>query len=145
MWTQDAPSFEGKHFTIREAAAPPLPSVVPPVCIGASGEQIGLPLVGRQADMWNSFMKTEEDWTRKRDIVHASAEKAGRNPTDIAISTTLEVPLPTTDAESAALLERLTHLNSLGISYFVMDFGHPPSPEPIHRFVEQVMNPLKHE
>jgi alkanesulfonate monooxygenase SsuD/methylene tetrahydromethanopterin reductase-like flavin-dependent oxidoreductase (luciferase family) len=143
MWTEDAPSFAGKHFSITEAAAPPKPDVVPPVCIGASGEQIGLPLVGRNADMWNSFVKTEEDFLRKRDIVHASAEKAGRSPADITISTTLGVPLPNTDDESAALLERLAKLNSLGVSYFVMDFGHPPSPEPIHRFVEQVMNPLK--
>ena len=46
MWTEDEPSFEGTYFSIDGAAAPPLPEVVPPVCIGANGEQIGLPLGG---------------------------------------------------------------------------------------------------
>jgi hypothetical protein len=30
MWTQDAPTFTGKHFHITEAAAPPKPEIVPP-------------------------------------------------------------------------------------------------------------------
>ena len=36
------------YFRIDGASAPPLPDVVPPICIGASGEQIGLP-AGRPA------------------------------------------------------------------------------------------------
>ena len=143
MWTQDDPSFDGQHFSISGAAAPPLPEVVPLVCIGASGEQIGLPLVGRQADMWNGFVKSDEDFARKYGVVRASAEKAGRDPDSIVVSTTVEKPLPENDADSAALLDHLGHLRGLGISYFVMDFGHPPSPEPIQRFVDQVMRPLR--
>ncbi len=143
MWTQDMPSFSGKYFHITDAAAPPLPAVVPPVCIGASGEAVGLALVGRQADMWNSFVRQDADWLRKRDIVWASAQAAGRDPADIVMSTTVESPLPDSDSDSAALFERLAHLHSMGVSYFVMDFGHPLTPEPIHRFVEQVMTPLR--
>ncbi|HAG68187.1 MAG TPA: LLM class flavin-dependent oxidoreductase, partial [Acidimicrobium sp.] len=70
MWTQDAPTFVGKHFHITEAAAPPKPEIVPPVCIGAYGEQIGLPMVGRLADMWNASTQGSVDrWLVKRDIV----------------------------------------------------------------------------
>ncbi len=143
MWTQDEPSFEGKYFRIAGAAAPPLPDPAPRICIGASGEQIGLPMVGRLADMWNSFYRNDETWTRKLGIVHASAEAAGRNPADIEISTTVERPLPETDADSAALVEQLSHLADLGVQHFVMDFGNPKELEPIHRFVEQVIAPLR--
>ena len=143
MWTEDHPTFAGAHFQIDDAAAPPLPEIVPPVCIGASGEKVGLPLVGRQADMWNSFVKNDEDWQRKYDIVRRSAEAAGRDADSIAVCTTVERALPTNDAESAEALERLVHLRALGVTYFVMDFGHPQSTEPIDRFVEQVMAPLK--
>ena len=143
MWTEDSPSFTGKHFSIIEASAPPLPHPIPPICIGASGEQIGLPMVGRLADMWNGFMRGEADWLRKRDIVNASAEKAGRNPADIEISMTVERALPDTDAEAAEFRERLEYLSGLGVSHFVLDFGHPQSTEPVHRFVEQVMNPMR--
>jgi alkanesulfonate monooxygenase SsuD/methylene tetrahydromethanopterin reductase-like flavin-dependent oxidoreductase (luciferase family) len=144
MWTQDEPSFEGKHFKIDGAAAPPLPDPVPRICIGASGEQIGLPMVGRLADMWNGSMSgTDDDWKRRLGIVHAAAERAGRDPSTIEISTTLERALPETDAASAELLDFLAHKVALGVQHLVMDFGHPQSTEPVLRFVEQVMKPLR--
>lgn len=144
MWTQDEPTYTGQHFSIVGASAPPKPDKMPPICIGASGEKVGLPLVGRMADMWNSFMtKDETDWIRKRDIVRSAAEAAGRDPDSIAISVTTERALPTTDEESEAMLERLLHLVDLGVNYFVMDFGHPQTTDPVLRFVEQVMDPLK--
>ena len=144
MWTEKSPSFEGKHFQIREAMAPPLPDPPPPICIGSQGEQIGLPLVGRQADMWNAFFPAnEEDWIRKRDIVWRSAEEAGRDPASIEISATREAPLPTSDEESAEWLETLQHWAEIGISHFVLDFGHVTSTELIERFAEQVIKPMK--
>ena len=144
MWTQDAPTFTGKHFQITEAAAPPKPEVIPPVCIGAYGEQIGLPMVGRLADMWNaSTQGSVERWLVKRDIVRASAEKSGRNSSDIQISITVEKPLPNTDEESEILRTELQTMVDHGVEHFVMDFGHPQSTEPVMRFVEQVMQPMK--
>ena len=143
MWTEDSPSFTGKHFSIENAAAPPRPSVIPPICIGAYGEQIGLPLVGRLADMWNSSLQGNESrWMKKRDIMRASAEKADRDPLSIEISLTIERPLPNNDSESQQFVEDLTRLREIGVSYFVMDFGHPQSTEPVLRFVEQVVHKL---
>ena len=75
--------------------------------------------------------------------MHASAEKAGRNPADIEISMTVERALPDTDAEAAEFRERLEYLVGLGVRHFVLDFGHPQSTDPVHRFVEQVMNPMR--
>ena len=143
MWTQDEPSFAGDHFRIAGASAPPLPNPVPRICIGASGEQIGLPMVGRLADMWNGWFRGDDDWSRRIGIVHAAAEKAGRNPGDIEVSTTLERPLPETDEDSERLVAQLSHLADLGVQHFVMDFGNPKETEPIHRFVEQVIRPLR--
>ena len=143
MWTEDLPSFEGTYYSITEAAAPPLPEVVPPVCIGANGEQIGLPLVGRIADMWHNSSRDESDWLRKRDIVRASAEEADRNPCAIETGITIERPLPETDDESAELLELIGRRREAGVDHFVMDFGNPSSIDPILRFSEQVIAPLR--
>ena len=117
----------------------------PRICIGAGGERIGLPLAGRLADMWNAMAsdRDESGLSRKRDIVRASAEEAGRDPDDIEMSLTVERPLPDTDAESESMLEHLARLQSLGVEHFVMDFGHPQSTEPVMRFAEQVMTPLR--
>ena len=144
MWTEDDPSFTGTYYSIDGASAAPLPKVVPPVCIGASGPKVGLPLAGRLADIWNGTSRgTDEDWIRRHDIVMTSASNAGRNPGDIQPSTTLERSLPETDAESAELFELLQHKYDLGVRHFVMDFGHPQSTEPVLRFVEQVMDPMR--
>src|SRR5205085_10128222 len=102
MWTEEAPTFEGKHFQIREAYAPPRPDPAPPILIGGSGEQLMLPLVGRQADWWNtSAGRGVEAFQHKRDIVFKSAEAAGRDPGSIVLTVTREAPLPTTSDESA--------------------------------------------
>ena len=145
MWTEDEPSFEGSFFRIDGAAAPPKPDVPPLICIGAAGERVGLPLAGRLADMWNALVSDSDEagLSRKRDIVRASAEEAGRDPDEIEISLTVERALPESDTESESMLEHLAHLQSLGVEHFVMDFGHPQSTEPVMRFVEQVIAPLR--
>jgi alkanesulfonate monooxygenase SsuD/methylene tetrahydromethanopterin reductase-like flavin-dependent oxidoreductase (luciferase family) len=143
MWTEDLPSFEGEYYSITEAAAPPLPEIVPPVCIGANGEQVGLPLAGRIADMWHGGGRLEKDWLRKRDIVHEAAAAAGRDPSEIETGITIERPLPETDDESASFVESIGRWHEIGVHHFVMDFGNPHDVEPILRFSEQVIAPLR--
>ena len=142
MWTEDEPSFSGTYYSIDGASAPPLPEVVPPICIGASGEKVGLPLAGRLADLWNGTARgTDEDWKRRYDIVATSAAAAGRDIADIEVSTTLERALPETDEEAEQLHAELAAWVAKGVQQFVMDFGNPSTPEHVHRFVEQVTQP----
>ncbi len=144
MWTENEPSFSGEHFSIDGASAPPLPEVVPPICIGASGEKIGLPLAGRHADIWNGFPRgDDDDWRRKYDIVMTSATNAGRDATAIDVSTTLERALPEDDAQAEQLLADMARWVELGVTYFVMDFGNPKTTEHVDRFAEQVIQPLR--
>ena len=147
MWTEESPSFEGRHYRIKDAKAPPRPDPMIPIMVGAQGEQLSLPMVGRLADGWNTFWwpreEWEENWTRKRDIVWKAAEEAGRNPADITISVTREVGLPANSAESEAWRETLERFRELGVRHFTCDFGHPTSTEPVLRFVEEVMKPMR--
>ncbi|MEP7201304.1 MAG: LLM class flavin-dependent oxidoreductase [Ilumatobacteraceae bacterium] len=143
MWTEEHPTFTGTYFHIDNAAATPRPDIVPPICIGSSGEKIGLPIVGRNADLWNGSYKDDDDWKRKREIVDAAAVATGRNPADIESCVTVAGGLPESDSDSEQWLDRLTHLLDLGVSYFVMDFGHPLAAEPAVRFGEQVVAPIK--
>jgi alkanesulfonate monooxygenase SsuD/methylene tetrahydromethanopterin reductase-like flavin-dependent oxidoreductase (luciferase family) len=143
MWTDEHPTFNGDYFHIHDAAATPRPDVVPPICIGSSGEQIGLPIVGRRADIWNGAYRGDDPWRRMRDIVDGAAADAGRDPSEIVSCVTVAGDLPESDADSEAWVERLTHLVDLGVGYFVMDFGHPLNVEPALRFAEQVITRLK--
>jgi alkanesulfonate monooxygenase SsuD/methylene tetrahydromethanopterin reductase-like flavin-dependent oxidoreductase (luciferase family) len=143
MWTEPHPTFHGRYFTIEDAAAPPLPEVAPKICIGSSGKQLGLPLVGRRADVWNGFFDDEADWAEKRDIVFAAAVEAGRDPSEIECCITVSGDPPGTDSASQEWIDRLARWREVGVGYFVMDFGHPLDPEPALRFVEQVMPVLR--
>lgn len=144
MWTETAASYQGKHFRIADAYAPPRPEPTPPILIGGSGEQLMLPLVGRQADLWNtSTGRGLEAFQHKKEIVVRAAEAAGRNPADITLTVTREAPLPTTSDESRAWVEEIQRWASHGVSYILLDFGHVTSTEPVMRFVEEVMTPLR--
>jgi len=143
MWTEEHPSFQGKYFSIEDAAATPRPDVAPRVCIGSSGESIGLPIVGRHADMWNTGYQDRESWLRKRDIVYEAATAYGRDSAAVECCLTVAGPLPESDPESEQWLQRLGELTDMGASYFVLDFGHPLSAEPALRFAEQVMTPMR--
>jgi alkanesulfonate monooxygenase SsuD/methylene tetrahydromethanopterin reductase-like flavin-dependent oxidoreductase (luciferase family) len=144
MWTDEHPTFEGTYFSIDDAVATPRPNVVPPICIGSSGEQIGLPIVGRQADLWNGAHRgDDEGWLRRRDIVLAAAVDAGRSASDIEMTVTVAGDLPDSDTASEQWVERLTHLAGIGVDHFILDFGHPLDPEPALRFAEQVIAPMR--
>lgn len=144
MWTEPHPTFHGEHFTIEDAAATPRPDVPPRICIGSTGERIGLPIVGRRADVWNMFMPDDlAVWRRKRAVVDEAAVAAGRDPSEIESCVTVAGDLPAGDADSARWVERLGTLLELGITSFVLDFGHPLDPEPGLRFAEQVIAPLR--
>ena len=101
------------------------------------------PIVGRQADLWNGAYRGDDDWKRKRGIIDDAAVAAGRDPADIENTMTVAGDLPESDADSEAWVERLGHLVDLGVSHFVMDFGHPLVVEPALRFAEQVIPPLR--
>jgi hypothetical protein len=143
MWTEAHPTFSGEYFSIDDAAATPRPDVSPPICIGSAGESIGLPIVGRRADLWNTFYPGREAWQRKRQIVDDAAQAVGRDPSAIVSCVTMAGELPQTDQDSEKGLSTLTRLSDGGIGYFVMDFGHPLQAEPALRFVEQVIGPLR--
>ena len=98
MWTEEHPTFSGKYFQIDNAAATPRPDIVPPICIGSSGEKIGLPIVGRNADIWNGGHKDDDDWKRKRAFVDEAAVVAGRDPADIESCVSVAGDLPDSDA-----------------------------------------------
>ena len=92
LMTRDGASFEGKHYRLDGATYRPRPvqQPHPPIWIGASGERLMLPLVGRHADVWHSFGGPSRLQT-KWDIVRRSAEGAGRDPETIRRASNLSI------------------------------------------------------
>ncbi|MCS6801874.1 MAG: LLM class flavin-dependent oxidoreductase [Chloroflexota bacterium] len=84
MWTEPAPTFEGRYHRIHEAVCEPFPiqRPHPPILIGASGEQLALKNVARHADIWESSANVE-DFRRKSAILDRYCEEIGRDPATI--------------------------------------------------------------
>lgn len=146
MWSEDDPHFEGDVFRIEGAAAPPRPELIPPICVGTSGEQIGIPLAARQADIWNTVWRgSRESLERKSGVMHKHLELLGRDPTEIQFSLTIERALPDTKSEADDFAALLSELIELGFEHFVLDFGNPTSAAEADLFIAEVLTPLRGE
>ena len=146
MWSQDEPRFEGDLFVIDGAAAPPRPEVIPPVCLGTSGEQIGIPLAARQADIWNTVWRGSRDsLERKCNVMHKHLELGERERSEIQFSLTIERALPNTKPEASEFIDLLTGFIALGFAHVVLDFGNPSSAAEADLFIAEVLTPLRRE
>ena len=91
----EASSFEGRYYRLDDATYRPrsVQTPHPPLWIGAGGEQLMLPIVGRHADVWHGFGSVR-DLARKSKIVDRAAEDAGRDPAEIERSSDLSLSEP---------------------------------------------------
>ena len=92
MWTEDAPVFHGKHYTIDgpinvpKGARKPHPEL----WLGGGGEKVTLKLVAQWADGCNVGGGDPDTIRRKVEVLHRHCEALGRDPAQIAVSTSLE-------------------------------------------------------
>ncbi|EHY90759.1 LLM class F420-dependent oxidoreductase [Saccharomonospora azurea] len=96
-------SFEGEHYTLKDA--PGLPKPVqrprPPVILGGTGKKRTPELAARYADEFNVPFNDIETARAQYERVDAAAEAAGRRPGDITRSAALVVAVGRDDAEAA--------------------------------------------
>jgi F420-dependent oxidoreductase-like protein len=92
LTTGEEVSFDGRYYQLDGATyrPPPVQRPHPPLWIGAAGEKLMLPIVGRHADVWHSGGHPA-GLDRKWRIVSESAERAGRDPASISRATDLSI------------------------------------------------------
>src|SRR2546426_2180105 len=80
MFTQDRPSFEGKHYRIERALNVPRPIQAggPKILIGGGGEKRTLRLLARHGDIGHWFGAPIEDLKRKKQIFIQHCEAEGK-------------------------------------------------------------------
>ena len=101
MFTEEAPSFAGKHYRIEKALNIPHPVQPngPRIMVGGSGEKRTLRLVAQYADMCN--INGSPDTIRHLlEVLHGHCADVGRDPSEIT-TTRLGSLFLTTSAEEA--------------------------------------------
>ena len=107
MFTQEAPSFEGRYYRIHEALNFPRPIQPggPPIMIGGGGERRTLKLVAQYADMCN-FFGDPQTVRHKVDVLEEHCLAIGRDPNTIIKTRLGSLIIRDTEAEAQRALQK---------------------------------------
>lgn len=108
MFSQDRPSYEGRHYRIERALNSPRPiqSGGPPILVGGGGEKRTLRLVARHADMSHWFGSLQ-DLKRKHEVLDRHCEAEGRDPSTILRLVSTLIVLVEDQRRAPSVLERI--------------------------------------
>lgn len=129
MWTDDEPTYQGRHFTIERAYNYPRPvqKPYPPILVG--GNSAGLiKLAARQADIFNiirplpnnrikALGKLEFDKSQLKQrigLLRSCAQDAGRDPNSVEVSVFVTSELRADRAEADDMVRRVARKMQFG-------------------------------
>jgi len=167
MWTEDAPRFAGKHYTIDRPINEPKGVQKPhiPFWIGGGGEKVTLKLVAQWGDACNVGGGDPAVCRQKLDVLKGHCEAVDRDYDEIVKSTGVSVHLLADGDDPAAatalargdtpydqyakntivgtpeqVRARLQPLVDAGIDYFIVSIPRVAyDQDPMHRFAQEVI------
>jgi F420-dependent oxidoreductase-like protein len=109
LFTQDRPSFDGKHYRIHDALNVPKPVQPggPPILIGGGGEQRTLRIAAKHADMTHWFPLGFDMLRHKNEVLEGYCAEIGRDPSTIERTMAAPAIVARDDAAKAAILENV--------------------------------------
>jgi len=167
LWTEDKPTFAGKHFSIAEAVCEPKPSVRPQILVGGGGEKVLMGIAARHADVWNNMAVFQAQLPAKIEAMKRRCGEVGRDFATLEVSQQCVVVIAADDAAAKAALEKAGKIygghmgaslaehgiwgtparvidqierhRALGCTAFVIEFFGRDTREPARLFAEAVM------
>lgn len=141
MWTQTAPTFEGRYYQIKDAYCEPKPiqKPAPPFVIGGSGEKLTLRVVAQYADIWNCVGLDLENFQHKSAILDAHCASIGRDPRTIERS--VQPTVNPRDMQSTRQLAQ--RFIEAGATHLILNLRPPYPIEIVHRIDEEIIQPLR--
>lgn len=82
MWTEEKTSYEGKHYSVKEAVCEPKPlqKPHPPITIGGGGEKLTLKVTAQHADRYDwGYVPSLELYRHKLKVLESHCSAAGRD------------------------------------------------------------------
>ena len=167
LWTEERTTFEGRHYTVRDAVCEPKPVPRPPILIGGGGERRLMGIAARYADIWNNLAAFQPELGAKVEALRRRSAEVGRDFASIEVSQQCLVVIAETDDAARAGLERAQKIygghmgagleehgiwgtpqrvidrierhRALGCTLFVIEFFGRDTREPARLFAEKVM------
>jgi F420-dependent oxidoreductase-like protein len=109
MFTEDRPSFEGKHYRIERVLNVPRPIQPggPKIMVGGSGERKTLRLLARHGDIGHWFGAPLEELKRKKGVFEEHCAAVGRDPSSVLLLIGMNIILVDKESEGKALFDRI--------------------------------------
>ena len=109
MFTEERPSFEGKHYRIERALNHPRPIQPggPKILVGGGGERRTLLIAAKHADMTHWFAGSLETLRHKTEVLEAHCATVGRDPTTITKTMGSPVLPVASERDAKAALEQI--------------------------------------
>jgi F420-dependent oxidoreductase-like protein len=171
MWTEEAATFEGQYYEIKEAYCNPKPvqKPRPPILIGGGGEQLTLKMVAKYADEWNAF-GTPDVLKHKIEVLGNHCRAVGRDVDTIEKSVNLPPVMSkdpskvdamiadmasrramTMEEARAAMLwgspdqaiEKLRAYRALGVTHIILNMRAPYDAGQLELFAREVIPALR--
>jgi F420-dependent oxidoreductase-like protein len=167
MWTEDAATWDGQYYHIKEAYCNPKPvqKPHPPILIGGAGEQLTLKVVARYADAWNAFGSLDI-FKHKIEVLGSHCRDIGRDPDTIEKSVSLPPVLSkdrskldgmladmasrramTIDEAKANMLwgtpddaiKKIEAFRDMGVTHIILSLRAPYDPAQLELFVREIL------
>ena len=109
MFTEERPSFEGKHYKIDRALNVPRPIQKggPRILIGGGGEKRTLHILAKHGDMGDWFASDIEDLKRKRQVFLRHCDEVGRDPSEVLLIIGTWLILVESEKEARSVMEHI--------------------------------------
>jgi F420-dependent oxidoreductase-like protein len=110
MFTQDRPSFEGKHYRIDRALNVPRPIQPrgPKILIGGTGERRTLRLLAQHGDIGHWFGGEVAELQRKKQVFYQHCAAVKRDPAEVQLTLGVALVLVENERDAKAILDTLT-------------------------------------
>jgi F420-dependent oxidoreductase-like protein len=166
LFSEARANFEGKYYSVADAANNPKPvqKPHPPILIGGAGEKLLLRVVAQHANIWNCPNNVAEQLPHKLDVLKRHCDSIGRDASEIEVSEQTIVVIGKDESDLKQklgfaksmlgnvfdidktgivgtpdqLIEKIAKRNRDGVSFFTMMFGDLNSAESIALFAEKV-------
>ncbi|MGB1285965.1 MAG: LLM class flavin-dependent oxidoreductase [Aggregatilineales bacterium] len=164
MWSEPGQiTYEGKHYTVRDAWCEPKPDPMIPILVGGGGKKT-MRLAAKYADMWNLSDANIQDFTDRLDILKAHCDDIGRDIGTLRLTWFGRMAIGATqaDAETRAnsreikystddafvgtpeqIAEQLQAFIDVGVDYFMVDVIGLPDEEVISLVTDRLMPMVK--
>jgi F420-dependent oxidoreductase-like protein len=109
MFTEDQPSFTGRHYRIDQALNVPRPIQPggPRIMVGGGGEQRTLRIAAKHADMTHWFPLGLEMLRHKSEVLEGYCAEIGRDPSTIERTMATPVIVAGSESEASGLVDLL--------------------------------------